>query len=600
MTTAEDHPQAGSEYARRLDIRRKVLDRQNRLEHRTADVRLLVFVGGLVILWRVVVSRGTAWYWLALPVAAFFVLVLLHERFRRGTRKAARAADFYERGLKRVDGTWPGTGVSGQRFLDLEHPYAADLDLFGTGSLFERLCTSRTRSGEDKLASWLLAPADPAEIRARQEAIAELTPRLDLREDLELLGADVREGIDPDALASWGREPRVFTSRMTKVAASLLGALGIAGLLVWGATDLGVSLLFAVLIVEFVFSLIQKRNVRRVLDAIQRRTHDLVLLAELLARLEREPFVSPALVRLRSALETQGVPASRRIARLARLLNLLDAKDNQIFAPFALLVLWTTHFAIAIDAWRATTGPEIAGWLSAVGEFEALCSLAAYAYENPGDPFPEIDEHETCFDGEDLGHPLIAGAKRIRNSVHLGGELRALLVSGSNMSGKSTLLRTVGTNAVLALAGAPVCARRLRVSILALGATLRVQDSLQAGRSRFYAEITRVRQLVELSKGPRPLLFLLDEIFHGTNSHDRVVGAGAVVRGLIDRGAIGLVTTHDLALAEVADSLAPRAANVHFEDQLVDGTMRFDFRMRPGVVRHSNALALMRAVGLDV
>src|SRR5262249_39063622 len=152
-----------------------------------------------------------------------------------------------------------------------------------------------------------------------------------------------------------------------------------------------------------------------------------------------------------------------------------------------------------------------------------------------------------------------------------------------------TMLRTVGTNTVLALAGAPVRAARLRVSVLSVGATLRIQDSLQAGRSRFYAEITRVRQLVALAEGPRPLLFLLDEIFHGTNSHDRVVGAGAVVRGLIDRGAIGLVTTHDLALARVAEGLAPRAANVHFEDQLVDGTMRFDYLMRPGVVQHSNA-----------
>ena len=168
------------------------------------------------------------------------------------------------------------------------------------------------------------------------------------------------------------------------------------------------------------------------------------------------------------------------------------------------------------------------------------------------------------------------------------------------MSGKSTLLRTVGINAVLAFAGAPVRARRLRLSPLAIGATLRIQDSLQAGRSRFYAEITRVRQIVDLSEGPLPLLFLFDELFHGTNSHDRCVGAEAVIRGLIDRGAIGLVTTHDLALAQIADRLAPRADNVHFEDQLVDGKMHFDYRMRPGVVQHSNALALMRAIGLEV
>jgi DNA mismatch repair ATPase MutS len=325
-----------------------------------------------------------------------------------------------------------------------------------------------------------------------------------------------------------------------------------------------------------------------------------VLLSGLLARLEREPFRSAALARLRGTLAVEGEPASAQVARLGRLLQLLDSKDNQLFAPFAALLMWTPLLAMRIDRWRARTGPAISGWIAAVGEFEALGALASYAFENPDDPFPEIEEGETCFDGRGVGHPLIAAESCVRNDVRLGGELRVLLVSGSNMSGKSTLLRTVGANTVLALAGAPVRAERLRVSVLAVGATLRVQDSLQAGRSRFYAEITRVRQLVGLADGPRPLLFLLDEVFHGTNSHDRVIGAGAVVRGLIDRGAIGLVTTHDLALAEVADRLAPRAANVHFEDQLVDGHMRFDYRMRPGVVRHSNALALMRAVGLDV
>ena len=188
----------------------------------------------------------------------------------------------------------------------------------------------------------------------------------------------------------------------------------------------------------------------------------------------------------------------------------------------------------------------------------------------------------------------------MRNDLHLGDPVRVLIVSGSNMSGKSTLLRTVGINAVLALAGAPVRARQLRISPLALGATVRILDSLQAGSSHFYAEITRLRVLMDLARGPRPLLFLLDEIFHGTNSHDRQIGAAAIIRGFLNRGAIGLVTTHDLALTHIADSLAPQAANVCFEDQLENGQLVFDYCMRPGVVQKSNALALMRAIGLEV
>jgi DNA mismatch repair ATPase MutS len=228
--------------------------------------------------------------------------------------------------------------------------------------------------------------------------------------------------------------------------------------------------------------------------------------------------------------------------------------------------------------------------------------LAGYAYEHPADPFPELvpEDEGPVFEGQEMGHPLLPESSFIRNSVGLGQTLRVYVVSGSNMSGKSTLLRTVGINLVMALAGAPVRARALRLSPLALGATLRVQDSLRDGSSRFYAEVSRLRQLSDMAKAEPPLLFLLDEIFHGTNSHDRLIGAEAVIRSLVDAGAIGLVTTHDLALAKAADALGERARNVHFADEIVDGKLHFDYRMHPGVVQKSNALELMRSVGLEV
>jgi len=283
------------------------------------------------------------------------------------------------------------------------------------------------------------------------------------------------------------------------------------------------------------------------------------------------------------------------------LLELLDSTRNLYFAPLAALLLWTTQLAFALEAWRRTTGPSIRGWLEAVAQFEALASLGTYAAENPDDPFPDVAEPGPLFDGEALGHPLLPKMTCVRNDLRLGGELRVLVVSGSNMSGKSTLLRTVGVNAVLALAGAPVRARRLSVSPLTVGATLRVQDSLQAGVSRFMAEVQRVRQLVELARGQRPLLFLLDELFAGTNSHDRRLGAEAVIRTLVELGAVGLITTHDLALTHIVDLLGGKAVNVHFEDDFKEGGgVTFDYRMRPGVVQRSNALALMRSVGLEV
>jgi DNA mismatch repair ATPase MutS len=235
-----------------------------------------------------------------------------------------------------------------------------------------------------------------------------------------------------------------------------------------------------------------------------------------------------------------------------------------------------------------------------VGEIEALAALATFAYERPEDPFPELVETGPVYEADGLGHPLIAATVAVRNDVRLGANgPRVIIVSGSNMSGKSTLLRSVGVSVVLALAGAPVTAARLRVSALSLGATLHIEDSLQAGHSRFFAEILRIRTIADAARGTVPLLFLLDEILHGTNSHDRRIGAEGIVRALVGLGAIGLVTTHDLALTELPAMLGS-AVNMHFEDRLEDGKMIFDYRMRPGVVEHSNALALMRAIGLDV
>ncbi len=605
-------PDIHSEYSRRLALHEAARARWDRLDARTADARLVAFVAALALGGFVYYASDRAsWWWLAAPLGALLALLLVHEPIRRRADRAARTIEFYKRGLARLEDRWAGTGATGEDFLDLEHPYAADLDVFGVGSLFERLCTARTRSGEETLAWWLLNPASPEDVAARQEAVIELRPKLDLREDLELLGADVRSGVDPAALSAWGEEPAVFPNRGVRIVAAALAAVGALALANW-LRALALAnwhlvldtpeflLLVLVLAIEGAFAKLLEKRADAVLKQVDDRGRDLTVLAGLLDRLEREPLDAALSRSIRGKLETDGRPASERIRRLGRLLHLLDTRDNQFFLPFALVLLWRTQLAMRIDAWRAENGPRIAEWLSAAGEFEALCALAAYAAENPEDAFPELVAGPTRFEAEGLGHPLVPRVVCVTNDVALGDDVRAMVVSGSNMSGKSTLLRSVGVAAVMAQAGAPVRARRLTLSPLAVGATLRVQDSLQAGRSRFYAEITRVRRIVDVTAGPVPLLFLLDELFSGTNSHDRRVGAEAVVRGLLDRGAIGLLTTHDLALADIVAGLGPQTRNVHFEDRFEDGEMRFDYRMRPGVVTHSNALALMRAVGLEV
>ncbi len=587
-------------YTERVALRRASAADYLRRERLLSNLRLVVFAAGAVVAWFAFGGYGLSALWLLLVLGVFVALVMIHDRVIRLRSGTERAITFYERGLARLEDRWAGRGETGERFLDPTHLYAADLDLFGPGSLFELLSTARTRMGEAALAAWLLAPAEPDEVRSRQLAVAELRPRVDLREDLARLGADVRAGVDAEALTSWVTAPGPSISRAARVFAALLVVLLFGAAAAWYALGIGAIPFLVVLVLEGLFAARMRSRVLPVIRAAGRPARDLALLAALLARLEAERFESPRLAALRSALDTEGEPPSVRVARLRRLLELLEARQNQIFGPIAAMLLWSTQLAFAIEAWRVESGAAVPRWLAAVGEFEALCSLATQAFEHPGDPFPKILPEGLRYEARGLGHPLLPAARCVRNDLALGSELRLLVVSGSNMSGKSTWLRTIGTNAVLAFAGAPVRAEEMALSPLTLGSSLRILDSLQSGASKFYAEITRIGEIVARARGGRPLLFLLDEILNGTNSHDRRIGAEAIVRSLVDRGAIGLVTTHDLALARIADDLAPLAENVHFEDQLVDGEMRFDYRLRPGVVTRSNALELMRAVGLEV
>jgi len=359
----------------------------------------------------------------------------------------------------------------------------------------------------------------------------------------------------------------------------------------------------ALLLIDLGFAFFLGRRTLKVAAAVAAPSHDLALLAKLLLRLESASFQAQLLQQLRARLfKPEGAPvASGEIARLGRLVARLDWQRNPIFVPVALVLQWGAQVAMAIEQWRRVSGRRIREWIDTVGELEALCSLAAYSCEHPADVFPQLaDTPGGCFEAQGLAHPLLPEAQAIRNDVQLGGEIRLWIVSGSNMSGKSTLLRTIGINTVLAWAGAPVRAARLKISPLSLGASIRTTDSLQDGRSRFYAEITRLREIVSLTGGDRPVLFLLDELLSGTNSHDRRIGAAGIVQALIDRGALGLITTHDLALAHIAEAVPSRALNVHFADTLQNGELHFDYRLQPGVVERSNALDLMRSVGLDV
>ncbi len=582
-----------------------------------------------VLVWFSVQGRLFPLLWAAVPALCFLVLVVLHERILRRAHRLERAQIFYRQTLDRLDGDWRAGGRPGSRFADehAEHVYAADLDLFGPDSLFRMLSRARTRGGEELLASWLLQPASPEVVRRRQEAVRELAPRLEFRERLAASGRIARSDLDPETLVSWaeggGRPALPGAGGREFLVRSLLGVTAGANVLAatgWMIWSWGPSPLLALAVLQILWSLPTRHRFKAATAGVTRASRDLNLVASLLEVIEREPFESTRLVELAKRLRSgDGTTASRSARQLQRLVDLLDSMYNAVFVPFGLLLLWTPQLAYAIDSWRRRHGRQVAVWLGALAEVEALTSLASHAFEHPGHVFPELLEpagnQRPLLAGRELGHPLLAGVDCVANDVVLGvhregttaapteplSPVQCLIVSGSNMSGKSTLLRTVGTNVVLAQAGAPVRARSLILVPLAVGSSIQLRDSLAEGQSRFYAEITKLKSVLDLTDRETPVLFLLDEILHGTNSHDRRVGAEALIRGLLDRGAIGLVTTHDLALARIADDSAKSSLqNVHFRDELVGGEIQFDYRLRTGTVTRSNALDLMRQVGLDV
>ncbi len=584
-----------AEYASRRDAAAARAASAERLERRLANARLLV-----------VVATGVAWWALRgrLPAAAlvlppalvFAALLWAHGRARRTLRRARMAVDDYTRGLARLEHRFAGEGHAGSEWLEARHPYAAHLDLFGRGSLYELLCGARTAAGRETLASWLLEPADSDEVAARQEAVRELAPRLGLREELASLDTEAVAALGSAALAAWGTAPSALPLDGRRTLAGVLAAAtaGAALLAPW----IGTAPLAWLLLGELALWWTLRRRVAAALASVERAGPALRLAHGALTRLQAERFRAPRLASIGAMLGSGETSAAHALGRLLRRLDALEWRGNQLFLPLATMLLWGTNCAFAIERWRREHGAEIEAWIAGIGELEALVDLGRFAYERPEYPMPSMAPGPARFHAEGLAHPLLA--RCTPNDVSLDEAHPLLIVTGSNMSGKSTLLRTVGVNAVLAQLGAPVRAASLSLTPLTIGASIRTVDSLLDGASRFYAEIGAIKRAVDAAEARPPGLFVLDELLHGTNSHDRRIGADAIVRAFLARGALGIVTTHDLALAEIADALGERASNAHFEFDLVGEEIRFDYRLRPGVVRTGNALAIMRAAGLEV
>jgi MutS-like protein len=568
---------------------------------------------------------GTRTLWLSgVGLAAFVGLVIGHDRVVKAERRAADLVRLQDEALARLARDWRSLPLPRLPEGTEVTPVARDLNLLGYlgglgglgslggASLFHLLGTAHTPPGRAALAGWLLSIAEVKEIAERQAAVAELAPALDLRQEIEVRARPLEGVPDCEPFLRWA-EDRPWLPGWTLGLARLLALVTVAALVLW-LTDLVPlrTFLFPVL-VNFAFSYGYLKRMGETFDRISLREGEFHLYAEVLEAVAGGSFQSDRLRRIVAELSADGVSAAAALDLLHRRVVLADSRRAAlVHAPLQLLLLWDFHILALLERWQRDFGGRARRWITALGELEALSALAGLAHDNPGWAFPEVTPREPAIiEARGLGHPLLPEGARVANDVTLGPPGSFLLVTGSNMSGKSTLLRAIGVNVVLAQAGGPVSATSLRMPPLTLATSILIEDSLADGVSFFMAELLRVRQVVDAAdravseRGEgRVVLYLLDEILRGTNTKERQIAVRRVLTHLLGKGALGAVSTHDLELAEIPE-LAAACRPVHFRESFAPGAerqgkpvMTFDYRLRPGVATTANALKLLDLVGL--
>lgn len=556
-------------------------------------------------------SRGDAWLgWLAAASVVVFVgLRLVQARLLVRRDEAEARRDVHVRHLLRLDGRASELPASGS--APPGHPYAVDIDLVGAGSLQQRIDVTHTRRGEALLSAWLCAPADRDTIRERQRAVRELAFGAEETEVSHGAAEALRESLEAYAGPSErldGAPFLAFTQRAPLVGLPLVVAMHALPLLLAGlfvASELGLvpsAAWLAVLGVQVVVSFAFKRRCVDAFQLVAARRGYAEAFARMLSLVETTPFAAPLLARIRERVHLEGRPPSKYMARLDRWAGLAEFHTQFPIHFFVdLFVLWDLNVLWRLERWNADVGRGLEDAFEAIGELEALASFAALLAGDPDAIMPELADDAVPLQADGLAHPLLPTDRRVANDLVMpAAQGAALVVTGSNMAGKSTLLRAVGANLALALAGGPVVARRFAFSPVRLRASMRVDDSLQRGASYFHAELEKLRSVVADADAEPPIFFLLDELLRGTNARARHLGARAILQHLLRHGASGLAATHDVALAELEEETSGRVVNVHFTDVMEGDEMIFDYRLRPGVVRTSNALRLLQLAGIEL
>jgi len=552
-------------------------------------------------------SQQLAWAALVAGLFAliFVVALVVHARiFAKHAETLARSA-VHQRHVDRLRGAFSAFPDDGAELVAKDHPYAFDIDLVGPNSLFQRIDVSHTIEGATCLANALAAHSSLEVIRARQAAVLELADLDALREELEVrgaLGRKQQKKLDHAPFTRLLALGSIFQT--TPWLRTAMWGLPFTTLALYVLGELGVipsGLYWLTLILQGIVLWTKEDAVQRVLQTVTARLGFAEAYEGMLAVIEKQEFKSPHLLALRAELRSKGRMPSEHMARLRRYEGLSQLRtQGPLYIVLNTLTLWDLFCLDRIERWIHDVGPQSERWFQIMGEIEMLCSLATLRHGDPSTSMPELTDPGTVFEAKALAHPLIIPRTRVANDVRIAGAGTAVIITGSNMAGKSTLLRAVGLNVALALAGGPVCAASLRLPVVRLRASMRIDDSLQRGASYFHAELTKLKSVVaDVAQAPT-VLFLLDELLRGTNARARQQGARAVLKHLITRGAMGLVATHDVALSELEGVPAGSITDQHFTDVFENGEMLFDYLLRDGPVRTSNALRLLALAGIDV
>jgi len=594
MSPHEVYQSREAEFSASADALRKLSDR-------LSVARLVAFAGGLV-LFAVLLSFSFIAAVSALTVALITLawLVIKYETTEKSRKRYLRLAEINRMELLCLEGEFSGY-KTGEEYSERDHPYSYDLDIFGKASLFQYICRTTSGPASDRLAEYLKQAATQEEIFLRQEAVAELQPLTDWRQELMTLGyLTAGAGSDPAPLMQWLESDDLFrkTTR-EKIVTGCLSLLALAAVIAVIA-GLPVGILTPVFIVNFVFYFTRYRKISKLQGQVSRSSDLLKAYSEIIKMIESRDFTSPLLQTVQSTFRGD-IPASDHIRQLSKLVGRLDWRLNMLMsAPLNLLFFTDIHFCLALERWKRKHASRIPGWFASMAEFEVLASLANMAFNNPAWVYPQVTEDYFVFRAEDMGHPLIPAGRRICSDFAARGAGKAIIVTGSNMSGKSTFLRTCGVNAVLAFAGAPVCASAFTLSHVRLHSSMRISDSLEENISSFYAELRRLREIISGAESEPKVFLLLDEILRGTNSDDRYTGSVALIKQLTGYGAVAMVATHDLRLAGMEQELPDAIENYHFDVKVNGDELFFDYRLTAGICSSFNASLLMKKMGIKV